>query len=480
MVLQRGQANPLWGTAEPGEAVTVTVGEQSHTATADDDGDWRVTLDELAVGGPYEIHVQGANELTVDDVLVGEVWLCSGQSNMEWDMQNADDADLERLTADYPSIRLITVPKVASQEPLKDFDGRWEPCTPETVGSFSAVGYYFGRQLHETIDVPIGLIDNSWGGSACEAWVRRDVLEDNDRYDKLMARWVDIESKYDYEKELEKFRAARQEWRDGGRQGRGPQRPGNPLLGNSRPANLYNGQLAPVLGYGIRGVIWYQGESNAGRAHQYRDLFPTMIQNWRDDWAAGDFPFYWVQLADFTREPSEPGDSEWAELREAQTMTMQKLPNTGEAVIIDAGEADDIHPTDKRTVGLRLARWALANDYDIDITHRSPQYESLEIDGSRAIVTFKASDRRDAALDTFDIRDVRGFTIAGEDKHFVPAQAKITAPNKVEVSSDQVEQPVAVRYAWANNPVCNLQNRAGLPATPFRTDDWPGRTAERE
>jgi sialate O-acetylesterase len=480
MVLQQGRENAIWGWAEPGEKIEVSVNGQSHNAVADEDGVWRLNLDELPVGRPYEIKVQGNNEVTISDVLVGEVWVCSGQSNMEWAVQDSDDADLERLAADYPQIRMVTVPKVASQEPLKDFQGSWSECTPETVGSFSAVGYFFGRLLHKTLDVPIGLIDNAWGGSACEAWVRRDVLENDDRFEQLMARWKDIESNYDYEQELDKFRKAVKQWEDNGRQGNRPMQPWNLLQGNSRPANLYNGQLAPIVGYGIRGVIWYQGETNAGRAYQYRDLFPLMIQNWRDDWAIGDFSFYWVQLADFLAESEQPGDSDWAELREAQTMTMDKLPNTGQAVIIDRGEADDIHPRDKRTVAMRLARWALANNYGKDLAFRSPQFKSIDINGSKAIVTFDVGDRPDTALDTFDIGEVRGFAIAGDDRKFVWAHAAIVGRDKVEVWSDEVPEPAAVRYAWANNPVCNLRNRAGLPATPFRSDDWPGVTADRQ
>ena len=246
------------------------------------------------------------------------------------------------------------------------------------------------------------------------------------------------------------------------------------MAGNARPGNLYNGQLKPVIGYGIRGAIWYQGESNAGRAYQYRDMFPLMIQTWRDLWQQGDFSFYWVQLADFLAEPAQPGDSAWAELREAQTMT-QKLPKTGQAVIIDLGEANDIHPVNKEDVGERLARLALARDYGIQIANRSPEYKSMEKQGNKIILTFDyAGDR----LKPFDVNEIRGFAIAGPDQKFVVAQAKIVENDKtkVEVWSDQVADPAAVRYAWADNPVCNLRSANGLPVTPFRTDDWPGLT----
>jgi sialate O-acetylesterase len=246
------------------------------------------------------------------------------------------------------------------------------------------------------------------------------------------------------------------------------------LAGQHRPANLYNGVLHPVIGYTIRGAIWYQGESNAGRAYQYRDLFPLMIQGWRDDWGQGDFPFYWVQLADFRPEVDQPAESDWAELREAQTMTMSKLTNTGQAVITDLGEAADIHPKNKQDVAKRLVRWALAKDYGIEIPYRSPTYKSMQTDGAKATVKF---DHIGKGLDTFDVREPIGFAIAGKDKVFVNAEAKIVGKDTMEIWSDSVASPVAVRYAWADNPICNVQSADGLPMTPFRSDDWPGKTA---
>ena len=245
--------------------------------------------------------------------------------------------------------------------------------------------------------------------------------------------------------------------------------------GNARPGNLYNGILKSHLGYGIQGVIWYQGESNAGRAFQYRTLFPLMIQNWRNEWNEGDFPFYWAQLADFLDEQPEPQESGWAELREAQTMTMDKLPNTGEAVIIDLGEGNDIHPRNKVLVGQRLARWALANEYGVDIPCQSPTYRSMEKQGDKLILSF---DHLDGSWRSFDVSQPQGFAIAGADKKFVWADAKILEDNRIEVSSSKVSDPVAVRYAWADNPVCNLMSVIGLPLTPFRTDDWPGVTVD--
>ena len=393
---------------------------------------------------------------------------------MQFAVSSANDPDLQTLTARYPQIRLISVPQVGTQEPQQDFQGAWTACSPETVASFSAVGYYFGRQLHQTLDVPIGLIDNSWGGSACEAWIRRDLLADQDLYGPLLERWQKTEATYNHDDAVAAWRQRADEWKRSGK-GAPPRAPRNPLTGQHRPANLYNGVLKPILGYTIKGAIWYQGESNASRAYQYRELFPLMIQSWRDEWDQGDFPFYWVQLADFRGEQSEPQDSDWAELREAQTMTMQKLPNTGEAVILNLGEAADIHPKNKLDVANRLARWALAQDYGLDLVYRSPLYQSLEVQGNKALLKFEYTG---GGLDTFDVKEPIGFVIAGEDQKFVWAEAKIVNKDTIEVWSDAVSAPVAVRYAWANNPVCNVQNREGLPVTPFRTDSWPGITID--
>ncbi|CAN5821065.1 sialate O-acetylesterase [soil metagenome] len=482
MVLQRDHPAKVWGWAEPGEEVTVRIGEQSRAAKADEDGRWSLALAPLTAGGPHTLTVEGQNTITFEDVLVGEVWVCSGQSNMQWSVAASHDADLESLSANYPEIRLLQVPRVGTQEPQADFEGSWKVCTPETVPGFSAVGYFFGRQLHQTLGVPVGLIDNSWGGSSAEAWVRRDLLAaDEENYGPLLARWEQIEENFPEAKaRFEKERAAHREAAskaraDGQQPPRPPQDPEAQMTGQHRPGNLYNGVLKPIIGYGIRGVIWYQGESNASRAYQYRELFPLLIQSWRDDWDIGDFPFYWVQLADFRAESPEPAESDWAELREAQTMTMDRLPNTGEAVIIDLGEAQDIHPRNKQDVAKRLARWALANDYGIDVSCKSPTYDSMEKQGDKILLTFKHVGE---GLKAFDVPEIKGFTIAGSDRKFHQAEARIVNAYTVEIRSKAVPDPVAARYAWADNPVCNLYSREGLPVIPFRTDNWPGVTAE--
>jgi sialate O-acetylesterase len=455
-VLQRDMPVPLWGWAEPGEELTVAIAGQKHQATADKNGKWRVTLSPLSVGKPLKMVVEGKNRLERNDILVGEVWLCSGQSNMEWPVAASANADLEIPAGDHPHIRLVRVKGPGSQTTVEDFDGRWEVCSPETVKGFSAVGYFFGRELQRQLDVPIGLIDNSWGGSACDAWIRRDCLEGNPLYEAQLAHWDKLAAEFDEAN-------ARQEGKP------------NPLVGQHRPANLYHARLGPILGYAIRGTIWYQGESNANRAYQYREMFPLLIQSWREDWDQGDFPFYWVQLADFMPQKSEPSESAWAELREAQTMTQDRLPNTGQAVIIDIGEAANIHPRNKLEVGKRLARWALARDYGRDIVCQSPRYESMEVNDGAVIVKFKDVG---GGLRTVDAAEVQGFAIAGEDRKWVWAEARIIAPDEVAVSSKEVAAPLAVRYAWADNPVCNLYNNVGLPVTPFRTDDWPGVTVD--
>ena len=487
MVLQQGIRNKVWGKADPGEGVTVAIAGQLQVTTAGPDGAWHVLLDPIEqYGGPHTLTVKGKNTVTFKDVLIGEVWVCSGQSNMAWSVNQVKDADLEKAAANFANIRLVAVPQVGTQEPQWNFQGAWHVCSPETVGEFSAVGYYFGRQLHETLGVPVGLIDNAWGGSAAEAWVQREKLAAHPQLKALHDRWLKTEQ--DLPAAVASFQKALAEWKvaaekakaEGQPAPKQPQNPEGQMKGNGRPGNIHAGVLMPSIGYGIRGAIWYQGESNASRAHQYRTLFPFMITSWREEWGLGDFPFYWVQLADYMAEKSEPGDSAWAELREAQTMA-QSLPNTGEAVIIDIGEGKDIHPLNKQDVAKRLARWALAETYKKPgIACRSPRYKSLEKQGSRIVLSFDHVEPKAAGWRPFDVAEPLGFTIAGADRKFVAAQAVILPDGRIEVSSEAVPEPVAVRYAWADNPVCNLYSAAGLPLTPFRTDEFPGITEGRD
>lgn len=466
MVVQQDAPIQIWGITAPGQQVTAELAGKSAKTTADDEGRFSLALPELTAGGPHQLTITADETRTFDDVLVGEVWICSGQSNMQWSVNASSDADLERLAAKHPRLRMINFPQTGAQEPIWTHDDRqWQVCTPENVGRFSAVGYFFGRQLLQTLDVPVGMINNAWGGSACEAWINRDILSADERFTPLMDRWERMEETHAElagqsdldDKQQETLKSLSRQMR-----------------GNHRPGNIYNGVLKSHLGYTIKGCIWYQGESNASRAYQYRDLFPLMISTWRDEWDQGDFPFYWVQLADFRDEKAEPAESDWAELREAQTMTMSRLPNTGEAVIIDIGEGRDIHPKNKVDVGRRLARWALANDYGVGVPYHSPQYRAMEKTGSSIVLTFDHVDGN--GWRPFDVRHPVGFTIAGADRNFVHADAKILDDGRIEVSSEEVDDPVAVRYGWADNPVCNMYDNAGLPLTPFRTDDWPGVT----
>ena len=488
MVLQQKQSNPIWGWDTPGTELKVTLGSQSKTAQADAKGKWTIKLDPLPASAiPTFMTIQGTTKRELKNILVGEVWVCSGQSNMGFNLNSVWDADLDIATAKYPQIRLISVPQVGTQELQDDFKGQWEECSPLTAGSFTAVGYHYGRVLHEMLGVPVGLIDNAWGGSSCEAWVRRDVLEKDARFKAMIDKWKQTEATYtdavfetqkaEHQAKVDAWVIARKEALKAGKPvpANPPRAPQNVLRGQHRPGNLYAGCLHPILGYGIKGAVWYQGESNASRAHEYGYLFPLMITHWRNEWKQGDFPFYWVQLADFKPEQAEPGDSDWAELRESQTMSIRKLANAGQCVITDLGEANDIHPKNKRDVAERLARWALVKDYGLNLPYRSPELKESTFEGDKALLTF---DFAPQGLRTIDVDEVKGFALCGADQKWVWAKASIIGgskkgTNQIAVSSPQVPQPVAVRYAWSDNPICNIFSAEGLPVTPFRTDNFP-------
>jgi len=486
MVLQQKKADLIWGWDKPGTEVTVAFAGQQKKTMTEATGYWELRLDPLdASAEPRTMTISGSEKIELTNILVGEVWMCSGQSNMRWTLGNSWDADLEIATAKLPNIRLINVPNVGTQEIQEDFVGKWEPCSPANAGAFSAVGFFFGRTLFQFLDVPVGLINNAWGGSAAEAWVRRDVLDKEPRFAETMARWRQTEATYDYEKVKANHAQAMEKWKEAAELAKkenkpAPKQPRNPqnsLAGQQRPGNIYAGFLHSHIKYGIKGVIWYQGESNSGRAHEYRELFPFMINFWRKEAQQGDFPFYWVQLADFMAEKPNAGDSSWAELREAQTLT-QKLPNTGQAVIIDLGEANDIHPKNKRDVADRLVRWALVKDYGAKLPYRSPEFKSAEFKENKATVTIDTFGSR---LRTVDVSELKGFAVCGEDRQWKWADAKfvLNSADKIEVSSKEVAKPVAVRYAWADNPVCNVYSVDGLPLTPFRSDDFPMVTAPK-
>jgi sialate O-acetylesterase len=635
MVLQRGMKDPIWGWTKPGARVTLRMDGKRFTATADPTGKWMAAIGPFKAGGPYTLTISGPEEVTFTDVLVGDVWLCSGQSNMEMGIANVKDADNEIQSANYPRIRLFGVPKVIRHEaqplfgPMKNGEpswpkGRveWLPCSPENIrvgdwGGFTAAGYFFGRKLAQDLDVPIGLIQSAWGGTICEAWVSADALEKmadfkeavekvrqeaasersgemtEERDEKAVSQWyakndpgsaggvgwgaseVDdqawktmmLPTKWeaaglpDYDgvvwfrrevtvpeswagkdlllhlgpiddRDTTFFNGARVGGRDiylqprdytiparlvqpgknviavrvldtggdGGLYGRpedlrlelrahredrislaGEWRykdsmplnkassPPPPPAGDSSNPNvttvLYNGMIAPLTPMAIKGAIWYQGESNAGRGRQYRTLLATMIRDWRARFSGGDFPFFIVQLAGFTPVKDEPGDSNWAEIREAQQLAAERVGHAATASAMDIGEAKDIHPKNKQEVGRRLALCAEAVAYGKPIEFEGPTFKSVELKDGHAILHF---DHLGGGLEAKG-DSLKGFSIAGADGHFVWADAKI-AGDTVVVSSDKVSQPNAVRYAWADNPDANLYNKAGLPANSFRTD----------
>jgi len=628
MVLQQKQDIPIWGTAEPGGEVTVTLNEQEGKAIVGDDRNWKVTLSPVPAGGPYKLVVSGVETKTINNVMLGEVWICSGQSNMEMPINKewgkVDNFEEEVANATYPNIRLFTVEKTMANTEQNHFksDG-WKECSSETVPGFSAVAYFYGRHLHNNLDIPIGLIQTAWGGTIVEAWTSAATLKEipeftemvkyiesdettyeeklvaakknqaewPDKIEKLLIDkgtqnqgfqnkdfntddwktmelpkiWEELEIYVDgvvwFSKDINVPESWQGEdltlslgkindyditWFNGKKVGRGTEVHesrnykipsslvnkgqnrivvqvldiGNvggiygpeeemkltsknksiSLVGNwkykidpikievkampkkldqntgaNRPTVLYNAMIKPLLPYGIKGAIWYQGESNAERAYQYRNLFSSMIKDWRNVWGQGDFPFIFVQLANFMKVIEQPVEHSWAELREAQTMALE-LPNTGMAVTIDIGDAIDIHPTNKQDVGKRLALNALAKVYEKDIAYSGPMYNSMELEGSK--IRLKFSNTNDG-LKIMGNKDLKGFAIAGTDKKFVWAEAKIEG-NEVIVWSPEIKNPVAVRYAWASNPICNLYNGADLPASPFRTDDWKGITYGRK
>ncbi len=619
MVLQQEEKVAIWGTATPGGKVAVHIGDNKAGTVASENGNWQVQLKDLDPGGPYELKVIGADTTAFSNVMIGEVWVCSGQSNMEmpiggWGKINDYEEEIEK--AHFPNIRLFQVNHNMSVHPLDTLNAvTWQECSPKSVANFSAVAYFFGREIHRTQNMPVGLIQTTWGGTPAEAWTspefakqlpdfaeRVEELQSDsaassiEAYEQKMHEWqklvdekmaealeqktawhmpevdhanwksmqlpvlweqaglpgfdgivwfrrtftlpenfanqagtltlgpiddidvtfvngekVGTTEQYNEPREYEISADILQAGENiiavkvvdtgggGGIWGTAeqmalnfeeesvslsgdwrykvgvdfkdlPPRPQSPESPH-RPTVLYNAMVHPLIPYGMRGVIWYQGESNASRAYQYRSLFPAMIESWRSAWDRGDFSFYFVQLANFKQVLPEPVESEWAELREAQAMALS-LPNTAMAVIIDIGEADDIHPKNKQDVGKRLALKARALVYGEDIVYAGPRYKSMTVKNSKVHIAFN---HVNGGLVAKGGDELKGFSIAGSDSTFVWADAVIDN-GTVVVSSPDVENPLAVRYAWADNPVCNLYNAKGLPAAPFRTDDWPGMT----
>ncbi len=571
MVLQNGSEIPVWGWASPGEAVTIQIEDQEVQTNANRDGKWKAELNALNSGGPLFMKVITSDTtILVRDILVGEVWLGSGQSNMEWPMNRISDAEKHIQVAYFPEIRFFTVKRNKAGEPLDDCEGKWVLCNPQTTDPFSAVAYFFGRVIHQQLSVPVGLIHSSWGGTPAESWTSSETISGNPRFGKIESNFIQAQSKYEtdrpkFNKTLRSallrpvnrnLNSAKGIWDFISKRGgqhfqstmnisikdgqlivdigwsatpatnvefsegklsftfqiepssrfpdpfqvsgifRGETFKGSIQSGESEnsefravkriknsdvtprllspqnvhlPSELYNAMLHPIAPFAIKGVIWYQGESNTSRAYDYRDLFPAMIQDWRDLWGRGNLPFYFVQIAPFKYQTHGIA----AELREAQLMTLS-VPNTGMVVTTDIATIDDIHPPNKIDVGKRLALWALANDYDQEeIIPSGPLYKEMIVEGNRVRIKFDYTGEGLVALD----HKITHFTIAGKDRQFLSAEAKIEGHDLV-VWSNQVAKPVAVRFGWSNTAEPNLFNHVGLPASPFRTDDWPGITEQ--
>jgi len=477
MVLQRETAVPIWGWADPGEVVTLTIAGQTKTTTTDATGKWSVKLDKLSAREPLTLIVKGRNTLTVNDVLAGEVWLASGQSNMQLPVNAVTNAWLEKASAKFPQIRMFTVARHPAVTPQTNCAGEWVVCSPETAGNFSAAAYFFGRELHQKLGAPVGLINASWGATPIETWISMPKQEGKE-FELVFREWQEkMRAPYNEEKAQAQYARQMEVWKKvsekqqalGKPAPRQPQEPVNPRNHKNYPANLFNGMIAPIIPYAIRGGIWYQGENNSHDefAKLYATQLPLLIQDWRERWGEGNFPFAWVQLPNFKKPTEDPGAlSAWAVTRESMLHTLS-VPNTGMAVTIDVGEAANIHPKNKQAVGHRLALWALATVYGEKIPYSGPLPAGQKINGSEILLSFTHTDGGLAAKEG----ELKGFAIAGADHKWVWAKARIVG-DQVAISSPEVKSPVAVRYAWADNPDCNLYNGAGLPASPFRTDDW--------
>jgi len=482
-VLQRDKPVPVWGRAAPGEKVTVTFRDQTVQATAGSDGRWIARLQPLKPGVPAPLIVSGKNTIKLDDILVGDVWVCSGQSNMEFrvwgppgDVYRVNDADAEVAAGNHPLIRHFKVEQAVAAGPAETARGVWVACSSATVGQFTAVGYFFARDLAQKLGVPVGLINSTWGGTPIESWMNDAALKSDPAFAVVDQRWAAAMVGWEDKVAAYKAAIAAQEKDEAAAKAAGPEklaehlknRPWLPLppgpTSPDAPRSLFNGMINPLLPYGIRGVLWYQGESNGSRPGEYHALFAAMIAGWRAAWGDGDFPFLWVQLSNW--KTGDPTGLEWAGLREAQAQALS-LPNTGMAVAIDVGEPANIHPRNKQEVGRRLALIAGHKVYGLPGAWCGPLFQSVERLGPAMRV------RLDPAGGGLVVhgKELTGFTVAGADRRFVPASARIEG-STIIVSAPGVSEPVSVRYAWTDAPEAGLFNDAGLPAAPFRSDDW--------
>lgn len=489
-VLQQDIEVPVWGVANEGETVTVEFNGQTVSTTAKE-GKWRVKLKPLKAGGPFKLTIKGENTVVVNDVLVGEVWVCSGQSNMDFNFKDSFNVNIEKEAANRRGIRMFSVTPKTFPWPVTEVVGKWSVCTPATIGNFSAVGYFFARDVHQATGAPVGMIRSSVGGTPAETWISLAAFERNPKftthanaaraliaayparkekypaekaaYEARLARWK--EASQAHEAALKEWSAQKKQAQAGGKEAGPkpvftepqPSAPASPNGAAGQPTVLYNAMIAPLMPYAIKGVIWYQGESNAGARRSYQRLFTALIADWRLQWGQGDFPFLFVQIAPHNAMPPE--------LREAQFLTWKDTARTAMAVTTDVGEAEDIHPRKKEPVGARLALAARALGYGEKIEYSGPVFESLTVEGNRAILRFTHVGGGLVAKGD----KLKGFTIAGADGNLVEAKAEISG-DTVVVTSDAVPAPVAVRYGWANFPRVNLYNKEGLPSSPFRTD----------
>jgi sialate O-acetylesterase len=479
MVLQRDRAVPIWGKADPGEAVTVRFGKQNKKTVADGEGTWRVNLDPMtANASPQTMTISGRNTIELKDILVGEVWLVAGQSNMQRLLSETADGEAATAAADHPLIRLFNVSRQVAFKHAAPPLGTWQACSPKSIKEFSAAGYYFGVELQKELNVPVGLINSSYGGSQAEAWTPVDYLLASPDLKPTVERtriWDEERPrvKVAYEEQLRQWRVDSDKAKAAGaRPSPSPAVP-DALREYRVASSIYDGMIAPLIPFRMRGAFWYQGESNEARAEQYGLLLPTMIRAWRERWG-DDFPFGIIQLPNYREQKPDPADEAWSHVREAQRRTALTTAKTGLIVIIDIGEARDIHPKNKLDLGKRMAQWALGDVYRRKVIASGPKLSETKIAGSKIVLRFADVG---TGLKIHDGDKLNEFAIAGADKKWFWAEAKIVGKDRVEVSSASVPQPLAVRYAFNNNPKHpNLTNESGLPASPFRTDNWPGPT----
>lgn len=495
MVIQRDAKASVWGTADPGEKVSVDFNGQSVSTTTPANGEWKLAFSPMPMNATAQsMIVQGNNRLELSNILIGDLWVCSGQSNMQFQLRRDSQAATEIPKSANPNIRFLLTKSQASDTPLKSVkvagnktSSGWRAVSPETVGDLTAVGYWFAKELQKSTGVPIGLLSAYQGGTPVEFWLPKEALlasdGGSDRWaEHLAALKAFPEKDKIYQTEMlvwkEKTQGLSAAERKKIKQPKPPYGPNN----GRQPCGLYYGTVAPYTPAAIKGVIWYQGESNGlspmRKAVNYQSTFMNLIRSWRAAWGQDDLPFLFVQLPGFSKVSAEPQDSAWLRVRDAQMQALA-LPNTGMAVALDVGNEKDVHPKNKQPVGERLAQWAKGTIYGMDVVPSGPLYQSMEVQGNKIVITFKHEGK---GLETRDVTLVGGhqvsketlqaFTLCGADKKFVWAEAKITGSNQVTVSAPEVSSPVAVRYAWTKFPLCNLYNKEGLPAAAFRTDNY--------